>query len=158
MLPRRSFKSVFTGDASVEQIFPPPTPISPGEAVPTRPALPLPRLAWNRNPGRGKGNDRPHRRRAEAAAAVWKQAHNCALQVRTNHNCFFLISCSTRGKKKKTEPIILYCIEINIFRPHTHAKLFPVPLFAALPPDSLAVCGTPQFSYVCNNKFLILPR
>lgn len=43
-------------------------------------------------------------------------------------------------------------IEINIFRLLKKKKKI------ALPPDSLAVCGTPQFSYVCNNKFLILPR
>lgn len=32
-------------------------PVSLGEAVTTRPTLPLPRLARDRNTGRGKGND-----------------------------------------------------------------------------------------------------
>lgn len=43
--------------------------------------IPLPRLARDRDPGRGQRHDRPHRGRAEAAATDRQPPHHRALQV-----------------------------------------------------------------------------
>lgn len=56
--------------------------ISPGKAVTTHSTLPLPRMAWDWNTSWWKRDDWHYCRCAEAAAAVWKPSHNCALQVR----------------------------------------------------------------------------
>lgn len=52
-----------------------------GEAAEGDQALPLPRLAGGRHPGRGKRHDRHHRLSAETAAAVWEPSHHRTLQV-----------------------------------------------------------------------------
>lgn len=52
-----------------------------GEADEGDQALPLPRLAGGRHPGRGKRHDRHRRLRAETAAAVWEPSHHRTLQV-----------------------------------------------------------------------------
>lgn len=53
-----------------------------GKTATTCTPLSLPRMAWDRNTGRRKGDDWHYCGRAEAAAAVWKPTHNCTLQVR----------------------------------------------------------------------------
>lgn len=55
-----------------------------GEADEGDQALPLPRLAGGRNPGRGERHDRHNRLSAETAAAVRKPSHRRALQVASN--------------------------------------------------------------------------
>lgn len=52
-----------------------------GEADEGDPALPLPRLAGGRHPGRGQRHDRHHRLGAETAAAVGEPSHRRTLQV-----------------------------------------------------------------------------
>lgn len=52
-----------------------------GEADEGDQALPLPRLAGGRHPGRGERHDRHHRLSAETAAAVWEPSHRRTLQV-----------------------------------------------------------------------------
>lgn len=59
----------------------PAAPGSPGGADPCGPPVPLPRLARDRDPGRGQRHDRPHRGRAEAAATDGQPPDHRALQV-----------------------------------------------------------------------------
>lgn len=53
----------------------------PGEAEQAGQAVPLPRVAGDRDSCRREGDDRPHCSCAEAAAADREPPHHCALQV-----------------------------------------------------------------------------